>query len=210
LGEAAAIGLRAHSGWAALVAIGGSSESPCVLERRVIQLADPTIPGSKQPYHAAEPLEFEDAEKLVTRCLARTHRLAEDAVRATVDGLRTTGHSVNACGLVLASGRALPSLADILASHAMIHAAEGEMFRRALAQASEQCGLPVLGVKERELFSRAEKDLHFLSAGVERKLAKLGRSIGPPWRQDEKYAALVGWLALVSASPKTKSMSRHA
>ena len=24
----------------------------------------------------------------------------------------------------------------------------------------------------------------------------LGRSIGPPWRQDDKYAAIVGWLAL--------------
>jgi hypothetical protein len=210
LGEAAAIGLRAHSGWAALVAIAGPSPSPSVLERRMIQLADPTIPGSKQPYHAAELLKFEDAEKLVTRCLERTYALAEDALGATLDALQKKGHTVNACGLLLASGRALPSLAGILASHAMIHAAEGELFRNALAHAGEQCGLAVLGVKERELFTRAERDLHFLTAAIEQQLAKLGRSMGPPWRQDEKYAALVAWLALANASKKTESRSRHA
>ncbi|PYY06190.1 MAG: hypothetical protein DMG69_24175 [Acidobacteria bacterium] len=210
MGEAAAIGLRAHSGWAALVAIAGPSRSPSVVERRIIQLADPTMAGSKQPYHAAEPLKLEDAEKLVARCLERTYRLAQDALGRTVDALQKKGHPVNACGLVLASGRALPSLAGILASHAMIHAAEGELFRQALAQAGEQCGLLVLGVKERELFSRAERDLDFLTAAIEQQLRKLGRSIGPPWRQDEKYAALVGWLALANASRKSKSMSRHA
>ncbi len=26
----------------------------------------------------------------------------------------------------------------------------------------------------------------------------MGRTLGPPWRQDEKSAALVGWLALLS------------
>jgi hypothetical protein len=205
----AALGFRTHSGWAALVAIAGPSQSPSVVQRGVIQLADPTILGSKQPYHAAEPLKFEDAEKLVTRCLERTYALAEDALRATVDALQARGHTVGACGLLLASGRALPSLAGILASHAMIHAAEGELFRDALAKACEHCGLPVLGVKERELLSRAEKDLHFSTAKIEQQLAKLGKSVGTPWRQDEKYAALVAWLALTTGGKKSRAMLRH-
>jgi hypothetical protein len=171
-----------------------------------VQLADPTIPGSKQPYHAAEPLKFEDAERLVTRCLERSYALAEEALRRAVDGLQKKGHAVTACGLLLASGRALPSLAGILASHALIHTAEGELYRNALAKASEQCGMPLLRVKERELFRRAENDLHVSNAGIEQQLAKLGKSVGPPWRQDEKYAALVAWLAL--ATTKSRAVAQ--
>ena len=36
----AALGLRAHSGWAALVAVGGGPASPQVLDRRRIEMAD--------------------------------------------------------------------------------------------------------------------------------------------------------------------------
>ena len=204
----AALGFRTHSGWAALVAIAGPSHSPSVVERRIIQLADPTIPGSKQPYHAAEPLKFEDAEKLLKRCLERTYALAEEALRTAVEGLQKKGHAVTGCGLLLASGRTLPSLAGILASHAMIHAAEGELFRNALAKASEQCGVLLLGVKERELFSRAKNDLHFSNAKIEQQLANLGKSIGSPWRQDEKYAALVAWLALAMGGKKSRAVAQ--
>src|SRR5882762_6158032 len=35
----AALGLRAHSGWAALIAVGGSAASPEVLDRRRIEMA---------------------------------------------------------------------------------------------------------------------------------------------------------------------------
>lgn len=36
----AALGLRAHSGWAALVAAGGYGEAPIVMDRRRISLAE--------------------------------------------------------------------------------------------------------------------------------------------------------------------------
>jgi len=31
---------------------------------------------------------------------------------------------------------------------------------------------------------------------LQSRIAVLGRGIGPPWTQDQKYATLVGWLAL--------------
>ena len=64
----AAIGLRAHSGWAALVALAGPAATPEVVARRRIEIADPGIRGSKQPFHAAEPLEFPDAKAYIQRC----------------------------------------------------------------------------------------------------------------------------------------------
>ena len=107
---------------------------------------------------------------------------------------------MNRCGLLLASGRQLPALANILASHPLIHTAEGELFRDALRMASRECGMALAEVKERELLARAAADLGLPAAAIEQRLSAMGKVIGPPWRQDEKYAAMVAWLALAAGS----------
>jgi hypothetical protein len=90
----------------------------------------------------------------------------------------------------------LPALDKILASHALIHTAEGEFYRNALVEAGEHCGLTVKGAKERELFEIGAAQLHLSIKQLERCIAELGRPIGPPWTQDQKYAALAAWLTL--------------
>src|SRR5260370_3090211 len=60
----AALGFRAHSGWAALVAIAGASRSPAIVERGRLELADPRDPHAKQPYHAAAQLVLKEADIL--------------------------------------------------------------------------------------------------------------------------------------------------
>jgi hypothetical protein len=192
----AAIGLRAHSGWAALVALAGPPDSPEVVARRRIEIADPGIRGSKQPYHAAESLEFPDAKAYIERCVDRTRRLAREAVQAAVDGLRDRRSAAAGCGIILGSGRTLPALEAILKSHALIHTAEGEFFRKALVEASEYCGLRVLGVKEKELFERGAAQFGTSVSELERRVQVMGKPLGPPWTQDQKYAALVAWMAL--------------
>jgi hypothetical protein len=195
--QRAALGFRVHSGWAALVAIAGSP--PAVIDRRRIEIADPAIAGSVQPFHAAEGLAPAEAEQLIQRCSESTQCLARDALRSAVDNLRETGHAVAGCGVLLGSGRPLPPLAQILASHALIHTAEGEFFRDAMVGAARHCGLEVTGIKERELLARASADLHASVEELQRRLAELGRAVGPPWQQDQKQAALVAWLALANA-----------
>lgn len=197
-----ALGLRAHSGWAALVAVAGTRKSIEVIDRRRVELADTAIPGSKQPYHAAEGLELKKAERIVDGCIGGARLLARQAFRAVIDDLRKKGHEAVGCGLLLASGRPLPALESILASHALIHTADGELFRNALVHASENCGLPVTRVRERELYARGAQELRVPAEELQRRVAELGRTIGPPWRQDEKLAALVGWLALSAASQR--------
>src|SRR5207253_3575847 len=66
----AAIGVRAHSGWAALVAVAGKPGSVQVLDRRRIVIADAQAPGANQPYHFAEKLEVQAAEKHLASCAA--------------------------------------------------------------------------------------------------------------------------------------------
>ncbi len=124
-----ALGFRAHSGWAAAVAVSGPPSAPEVVHRRRIEIADAEDPDAKQPYHAAEGLDLGDAERLVRRCTQTSRRMARAAVGTLLAELRTAGHGVVGCGLLQGSGRALPDLAGILASHALIHTAEGQMFR---------------------------------------------------------------------------------
>jgi hypothetical protein len=185
----AAIGFRAHSGWAAAVAVVG--ETPVAIMRRRIEMADRGAAGPSQPYHAAVGLDIREAGQLVRSHAARAAALAETALRGMVADLRQLGHAVVGCGLLLASGRPLPPLEKILASHPLLHTAEGELFRDALRAACRECGLPLTVVKERELFTRA-------SERIERHVAAMGKGIGPPWRQDQKCAAAAAWLALAS------------
>ncbi len=196
----AALGLRAHSGWAVVVVVVGPPRSPTVIDRRRIELADPEIPGATQPYHAAQGLDLKEAEEVVRRCADGARLLARRALRAVIDDLGERGHEVVGCGILLGSGRPATTLAATLASHALIHTAEGELFRDALTHASEHCGLPITRVRERELYARGAAELGFPVDQLQRHVTDLGRPIGPPWRQDEKHAALVGWLALAAAS----------
>src|SRR5437762_9162020 len=91
LSEAAALGFRAHSGWTAAVAVAGSPGRPVVLERCRIDTADTAIPGSRQPYHAAEGLGVESAGTLIRQCRDSSTQLAMRAVSAMVIQLTQNG-----------------------------------------------------------------------------------------------------------------------
>jgi len=52
------------------------------------------------------------------------------------------------------------------------------------------------GIKEREAYEQGAGQLKLSSDELQKRIVALGRGIGPPWTQDQKYAALVGWLAL--------------
>ncbi|HTQ53889.1 MAG TPA: hypothetical protein VMI94_05470 [Bryobacteraceae bacterium] len=173
---AAAIGFRAHSGWAAAVAVTGSAHAVAITRRRIEM-------GDAQPYHAAARLDIAEARELVERCAARAASMAAEALRGLIGDLHRLGHEVTGCGLLLASGRPLPELESILRSHALIHTAEGEHFRNALRAAVRQRGLPLVTLKERDV-------------EIAPHIAAMGKAVGPPWGQDQKLAATAAWQVL--------------
>ena len=117
-------------------------------------------PVPAQPYHAAVGLDIRRRGTIGRQTARRARRLwRATGLRAMIEDLRMLGHQVAGCGLLLGSGGLLPALESILASHPLIHTAEGELFREALRAAIRQCGLPLVAVKERELFTRAAADL---------------------------------------------------
>ena len=181
------------------MAVGGSPEKPLILDRRRLETSDAAIHGSRQPFHAAEPLSFEEAEALIRRCRESSALLAARAVTAMVAQLARNGHTVVAAGVLFASGRPLPDLPAILRSHGLIHTAEGGFFREVLVQASEHCSLPVTKIKEREIWERGTIVLRRPSADLQHLIDGFGKSLGPPWRQDEKLASMAAWIALAGA-----------
>lgn len=152
--------------------------------------------GSKQPFHAAEPMPVKDAEVHIQRCADSTRALAVTAVRDAVAKLTEMRLGVAGSCVLLSSGRPTGDLAKTLSSHALIHTAEGEFFRNALKLACENCGVAVLGVKEKELVNQAAAALRLPAAEIERRAAALGKGIGPPWTQDQKLSAIAAWLVL--------------
>jgi hypothetical protein len=194
----AALGLRAHSGWAALVAVAGTRGSIEVVDRRRIELSASKTPGPKQPYHEAEGQKLEKARQIVMRYAEEAGRLASEGFRAVLADLKNSGHDVVGCGLLLASGRPLPALESILASHALIHSADGELFRDALAGAAKEHRLALIRIKEKEAVGEVASRLRLEPTELQRRVAGLGKSVGPPWTQDQKLASIVAWLALVS------------
>src|SRR5260370_42663941 len=95
----AALGFRAHSGWAVVVAVAGSPLSPVVLHRQRVELVDSGLP--KQPYHAAEPLELKKAEALANRSVDGARRLAPPALSAGGARLKAPGARARAAARTL-------------------------------------------------------------------------------------------------------------
>lgn len=192
----AAAGFRTHSGWAALVAVCLDKSEPVVLCRHRVELVKTFSYKFRQPYHTAEKLPFTEGREFIAEVDCEARRLAYRALRKVQGDLKKQGYRLNRCGLLLASGRALPTLEKILSSHALIHTADGELFRGALDHASAKCGVQVLRIRERELPERADEVLRLREAALLLRLTELGCGLGSPWSQDEKFAALAAWLAL--------------
>jgi len=196
----AALGFRAHSGWAAMVALEGSVAAPRVILRRRLDLLDRDIPGAAQPYHAASAMQLEEAEEFLNRCRSGTHAAASYAIRGALEQIAQKGYrAVGGC-VLMGSGRNVSDLKTILGSHPLLHTAEGQFYREALKAGCTAWEVPVCGVKEKEAAGAAAKALGLPADEVERRVADLGKLIGPPWRQDEKLSAMGAWIVLAGQS----------
>ncbi|MFZ0213531.1 MAG: hypothetical protein WAL55_12540 [Candidatus Acidiferrales bacterium] len=193
----AAIGVRMHSGWGAVVTVSGAADAVEIVDRRRIDVIDAKTPGAKQPYHFARDLGLPEGEKHLARCVAASGRLALAALREIIEELTARDYCVTGCAVVLASGRALPPLTEILAAHPLIHTAEGEFFRESVRSACEHLEIKVTGIRERELEERAKAAFgKSAAAAVTKRIANMGKTLGSPWTQDHKKAALAAWMVL--------------
>lgn len=191
-----AFGFAVHSGWAALVLVGGEPGRERVLDRRRVEFTGQGEAWAKAPYHAADELEPEPARALVQRGLALARRNTARAVRAEVERAAAAGHEVGACAVLVGEPMPAWSVDEIRAVHFRMHKAEGVLWRDAIAAAAEACGLAVVPVAAKRPAEDARKALGATAAGVARRLEALGAGIGAPWGKDQKDAALAALVAL--------------
>lgn len=177
-----AIGVRAHSGWAAAAVATGTLSDPLILQRGRLALVpsedDETF---TQPYHVASTLTLAQARKVIERAERSAEKLAAAALRAL---LAESSAKVVACAILSSKAKIPEDLGATLQSHALIHGAEGNLFRDAVARAASNHGLEVHYLPEYVIADR---------------LPSLGVKLGPPWGRDEKLASIA---ALLVASPE--------
>ena len=192
----AAVGFRVHSGWSAIVAVSLEKSEPIVLRRQRAHLVKTFSYTFRQPYHTGEKMGFAEAGAFIAGVRTEAEELACQSLQAIQTDLKEQGYQLERAGLLLASGRPLPELEKILQSHALIHTADGELFREVLRNASIRCGLRVACTRERELLERSAEAFSLRKPVVLRRATELGKGFGAPWSQDEKFATLAAWLAL--------------
>jgi hypothetical protein len=176
--------------------LGGTPHEPLVLARERLELSDPRLAGSRQPYHAIEELPIAAAQARLAALQASAARLAAAGIRALAHTARSAGVDAVAAGILDSAGRSGAALAAILASHALIHTADGHHFREALEAGCEAQRLPATRIRQRDLMELAAAELGRPVEQLRSQLARLGREIGAPWGADQKGAALIAWLLL--------------
>jgi hypothetical protein len=153
----AAIGIRMHSGWGALVSVTGPPQALEIIDRRRIVVIEPGGRRAGQPYHHAATLPFSAADKYLKKYAETSRRLALAALREVLEELKSQCHRIAGAAILLAADRALPPLEQILAAHPLIHTAEGEFFRMVVREACEQLRVHVIGIRERDLEDQAKR-----------------------------------------------------
>jgi hypothetical protein len=192
----AALGFRVHSGWTSLIALALEKNQPIILVRQRPHLVATFSYTFRQPYHTAEKMTLDEAESFLDQQRQESRRLALETIRSAQSEAAQQSFRITRAALLLASGRPLPDLPKILASHSIIHTADGEFFREALLHACTRVNLPVTKLKDRELLATASKSLRRNPAALTRSINNLGKPLGSPWTADEKFATLAAWLAL--------------
>ena len=209
--SAVSLGVRTHSahgqddgGWATYVVLGGRLSDPRILRRGRMELSDADVEGSNQPFHRAgstypfdraDPMDFETGEAFIARCRKYTQDLADGALAEII----STYGAPRACCVLTGPERPLPPLRAILASHALMHAAEREFWREAVRNAAERRGIATAMLTEKDLPSLTER-LPGTEATRRDALKAFGKQVGSPWAQDEKFAATAAWFGLTLRS----------
>jgi hypothetical protein len=189
-----AFGMKAHSGWAALVVVGKRHGDVVIVDRRRIELVEDA--WAKQPYHSAEHLKADAARDVVTRGVEAAHRIAVREMASAVKRERERGNEVSACAVLVGNPMAAWSVEEILAVHFRMHKAEGVLFREALVRATNACGIRLVPIPEKLLTKHAERALGTPMSVLAKKITALGTSVGPPWGKDQKDAALAALITL--------------
>jgi hypothetical protein len=187
----AALGFSVHIGRAAVVAVGGPPDAPDILGKGALQVATTFEEGAV--FHMGQELPLDEARALIRDSEQRFTERARVQLAAFVAPL---GESVGAAAMVAAPAKVLPPIESILKAHPLVHAAEGELYRRVFSSAAASLGTAPARVPADALAGRAAAAAGLTPAKLTARLAAMGKASGKPWAADQKQATLAAWIAL--------------
>lgn len=187
-------GISDHYGRAELVTLGVRDGSPVILDRRSARLIEPGV--ATAPYHhEGLALPLEQAEPIVRKA----HASVAARCRRVMDDL-TSSLGVDAIVIQESPYPELPgSLSEILASRPMTMAADGMLYREALAAQASAIGLAVHRFPRRsDPIAVACRALGTSGAEVAALLATFGTRVGTPWRKEHQQVAAAALCVLAA------------
>ena len=157
-----------------MVVLDGVAAVPGFVMRREVELLPGALPA--QPYHAAAGLELAAAQEMIGRVERGAEEAAAAGLRAVADSLPAAA-AVHGVAVVVKAVLVPGLVADVMRSHAWMHAAEGVLYREAVLAAARRCGWAAHAVEQSSL------------PAADHVLATIGIAAGRPWRRIEKDAA---------------------
>ena len=166
-----ALGISVHTGWAVCVIVAGSLRRPEILANETLEILDDS---ERFCFHRAVEMTPAEAHKWMLRVRSKALGNAERALKSLI------AREVGVCAIVARQGDA-GDLAQVLASHARIHSAEGYFYRDVLREA---CTVPVSIIPPSSI-----------------DVTQVGKLAAAPWGKDQKLAALAAWSVIKSSAP---------
>jgi hypothetical protein len=183
------------SGWAAVVLLTKPADAPQLADVTRVELCDPQILETRQPYHASMG-KLETDSRIVNRRERVVRRIAQQSLGALVTGYRQKGYRIRRAALVVGS-QIDPAI--IANPHIRAHAFEGRLFRLAIEETLEAHEIRTDVLLERDAYARVAARLKQSSEDVKRAIQDLGR-LRPPnngaWRAEQKLAAVAALFVL--------------
>jgi hypothetical protein len=187
------LGFRPHTGWACMVALTGQVHTPEVVDRRRLQFTSQH--AARFIYHAAADLPAAVAEASVRRASTTARKIVGSELKCVLESLLRSGLHVRKAAL--ANPRTAPgTLERVLASHTLIHSAEGWLWRSAVADACRSAGMSLITYDEKTLMRRAAGALNVDESELASRVAAMRKAAGPPWAEDQRICAVAAWLAM--------------
>lgn len=177
-----------------MIAVRGNVGAPVLVAKALAQVAFTFEEGAI--FHVAQEKPFEAARTFLRDRERALVARARQELAGFIDPL-----DVEIVGAILAAPppKALPALESILKSHPLVHAAEGELYRRVFADACTALGTRPERVPAETLASRVGKAVELSATKIAAHLAAMGKASGKPWAAEQKEAALAAWLALAAS-----------
>jgi hypothetical protein len=193
--QTAALGFRVKSGWAAVVLLTNAARSPQLSDVCRIELCDPRLPETRQPYHAAFGKLEADSTKLNQR--ERVVRsISKQSLTRLLKGYRQKGFRIGRAALVVGSKIDPTKIAN---PHIRAHALEGRLFRSVVAETLNDHAIRTEILLEHDAYPSVAARLKQSSDDLKRIIQDLRRSMtvsSQPWRAEQKLAALAALFAL--------------